>query len=63
MAFITLFSADGTVPFIWLYIGPDVLLPLTSAFAAIVGLLLMFWNKVVGVARTVWRAVFRRGAE
>ena len=31
-----------------LYIGPDVFLPLTSALAAIAGVLLMFWQRVVG---------------
>jgi hypothetical protein len=45
-----------------LYIGPDVFLPITSAIAAIVGVLLMFWNRLVGLAGKVWRAVFRKGA-
>ena len=31
-----------------LYIGPDVFLPITSALAAIAGVLLMFWQRVVG---------------
>jgi hypothetical protein len=32
-----------------LYIGPDVFLPLASALAAIAGVLLMFWQRVVSV--------------
>ena len=32
-----------------LYIGPDVFLPITSALAAIAGVLLMFWQRVVGL--------------
>jgi hypothetical protein len=32
-----------------LYIGPDVFLPITSALAAIAGVLLMFWQRVVGI--------------
>jgi len=38
------------------YIGPDVFLPLTSALAAIGGVLLMFWHKIAGfVARLFGR--------
>lgn len=31
-----------------MYIGPDALMPLASALAAIAGFLLMFWKRVVG---------------
>ena len=48
------------VPWVFLYIGPEVLLPITSALAAVAGLVLMFWNKVVGMTRGVWRKVFRQ---
>lgn len=30
-----------------LYIGPDVLMPVASAIAAVVGFLLMFWKRTV----------------
>lgn len=43
-----------------LYIGPDAFLPLTSALAALAGLALMFWNRVVGFARKLWLMVTRR---
>ena len=36
------------VPWALLYIGPEVLLPITSVLAGIAGLALMFWNRVVG---------------
>jgi len=32
-----------------LYGGPDQVMTVTSAFASIVGILLIFWNKVVAV--------------
>jgi len=37
------------MPWVWLYIGPDVFLPVASALAAIGGVLLMFWQKVVAI--------------
>jgi hypothetical protein len=43
-----------------LYVGPDLLLPLTSALAAIAGVLLMFWHRVVGIMRAGWRMLFQR---
>jgi hypothetical protein len=42
-------------PLILAYIGPDQFLPLTSILGAIAGLLLMFWNRVVGFAGRVFR--------
>jgi hypothetical protein len=40
-----------------LYIGPDVLMPVASAVAAIVGFLLMFWRRTVGFVKVVGRKV------
>lgn len=37
-----------------LYLGPEVLMPLASVFAAIGGALLMFWNKIVGGVRILF---------
>lgn len=34
-----------------MYIGPDVLMPVASAIAAVAGFLLMFWRRVVGSFR------------
>jgi hypothetical protein len=44
-------SASLGVPV--LYIGPDQVLPLTSFVGAAIGVVLMFWNRVVGVFRRV----------
>lgn len=33
------------------YIGPDTLMPLASAFAAIAGFVLMFWRRLVGAMK------------
>jgi hypothetical protein len=46
--------------FITLYIGPETMLPLVSALAAIGGVLLMFWQRFVGIVRRLWRVVLRR---
>jgi hypothetical protein len=42
------------------YVGPDQILPLTSFFGAVVGVLLMFWNRVVGLYVRVRRLWSRR---
>lgn len=47
-----------------LYIGPDVFLPITSALAALAGVLLMFWHRVVGiVGRLLGRTSKPRASE
>ena len=43
-----------------LYVGPDQMLPLTSALAAMVGVLLMFWQRVVHWARESWHRLTMR---
>jgi hypothetical protein len=35
------------------YIGPDALMPVASALAAIAGFFLMFWRRLVGAVRFV----------
>ena len=45
---------------VFLYITPDQVLPITSVLGAILGVLLMFWNKVLGVARRVWTLFSRK---
>lgn len=51
-------SLTGLLP---LYIGPDQMLPLTSALAATVGVLLMFWQRLVHWFRESWhRLTLRR---
>ena len=48
------------LPWVLLYIGPEAFLPLTSAIAAITGAVLIFWNRLAGLARKLWRMVTRR---
>ena len=57
------FASDvhqAVLPWVMLYIGPEAFLPLTSALAAIAGAVLIFWNRVVGIARKIWQVVTRR---
>ncbi|MGH7709686.1 MAG: hypothetical protein ACREOG_00285 [Gemmatimonadaceae bacterium] len=37
-----------------MYIGPDALMPVASFFAAVVGVLLMFWRRVWGAVRMLF---------
>ncbi|HEX5070059.1 MAG TPA: hypothetical protein VFV78_07570 [Vicinamibacterales bacterium] len=48
------------LPWAWLYVGPDVFLPITSALAAIAGVALIFWQRFVGLIRKIWSMVTRR---
>jgi len=48
------------LPFVILYIGPETMLPLVSALAAIGGVLLMFWHRFVGIVRKFWRLIVGR---
>ena len=42
-----------------MYIGPETLMPLASAAAAVVGVLLMFWRKTVAIVRMGFQKVAR----
>jgi hypothetical protein len=46
------------LPFV-LYIGPDVMMPLASAIAAIVGFLLMFWRRTIAALKRAGAAIAR----
>ena len=39
------------LPALLLYVGPDQILPLTSVLGGIVGVVLMFWHRLVGFAQ------------
>ena len=43
-----------------MYIGPETLMPLASAAAALFGMLLMFWHRVVGWVKAGARFVARK---
>jgi len=51
---------DQLLPFMLLYIGPDAFLPFVSALAAAGGVLLMFWQRFVGLIRKMWRLLTRK---
>ena len=51
---------QAVAPWVFLYIGPDAFLPVLSGLAAIAGVALMFWNRVVGFARKLVQIVTRR---
>jgi hypothetical protein len=44
-------APPSTAVFPVLYIGPDQVLPFTSFVGAAIGVVLMFWNRLVGVFR------------
>lgn len=44
-----------------LYLGPETLVPVASALAAVGGFLLMTWRRVVGVFRAGVRMITGRG--
>ncbi len=37
-----------------MYIGPDALMPVASFFAAVIGVVLMFWRKLWGAVRLLF---------
>ena len=46
---------------VFLYGGPDQIMTVTSGLASVLGILLIFWNKVVGIFFRLVR-VFRRSS-
>jgi hypothetical protein len=48
------------LPIMILYIGPETMLPLASALAAIAGVLLIFWQRFVGLLCKFWRLIVRK---
>ena len=43
-----------------LYAGPDQILPLLSIIGAIIGFLLMWWQRFTQLVRRAWQAAFKR---
>jgi len=56
------FSIDAVqyLPIVLLYIGPETMLPLVSALAAIGGILLIFWHRFIGTLRKLWRLIAKK---
>jgi hypothetical protein len=40
-----------------MYLGPETLMPIASALAALGGVLLLFWRRLIGVVRSVIQKV------
>jgi hypothetical protein len=51
---------DQLLPLVFLYIGPETILPLTSALAAIAGVLLIVWRQALALVRKIWRIFVRK---
>ena len=49
-------------PTVFLYLGPETLMPVASALAAIVGVVLLFWRAVVGRIGKVFRSTGKTGS-
>lgn len=49
----------ASAPVFVAYLGPNTVLPLASALAASIGIVLVFWRYIVGLVRKVFRAVFK----
>ena len=43
-----------------LYSGPDQILPLLSILGAIIGFLLMWWQRFTRLVRRAWQAAFKK---
>lgn len=53
----------ATIASLWAYIGPETALPLASALAAVVGVLLMFWNFIWRLLKKSFQLLFgKKGA-
>jgi hypothetical protein len=46
-----------------LYVGPDQVMPLASILATIMGFLLVFWNKLVGLVGKIFGPSPRKSQE
>lgn len=42
-----------------MYVGPETVVPLTSALAAVAGFLILFWRRVLAVVRSGFALVTR----
>lgn len=43
-----------------MYVGPETLMPLASAIAAVAGVVLMFWRRTVGIVRASFTFLSRK---
>ena len=57
---IELLRPEQVGPVVLLYVGPDQILPLASVLGAIVGIILICWRYVVGLAGRIRQFLARR---
>ena len=48
------------IPSVLLYVGPDQVLPLLSILGTIIGFLLIWWRRAIGLIRRGWRYFTRK---
>ena len=46
-----------------LYTGPDQVMPLLSILGAIIGFILLWWQRLIQLVRRAWQAAFKRSAK
>ena len=54
-------SQTGTghlIALLLFYAGPDQILPIVSVLGTIVGILLIWWHRFVGLIKKAWRSCF-----
>ncbi len=51
---------SGLIDVMRAYLGPETMMPIASALAAGVGFILIFWQKVTGVVRRMYRRLFSK---
>ena len=51
---------ERLLPLVVLYVGPETILPITSALAAIFGFVLIVWRQALALAGRVWRFFVRK---
>jgi len=53
-------NAPGLLGLILFYAGPDQILPLVSIIGTIIGVILIWWQRFVMLARKSWRFLARK---
>jgi hypothetical protein len=51
---------DPVLPSVIAYAGPDQILPIASILGAIIGFLLIVWQRVVAVVYRAWKFTMRK---
>ena len=57
---VPLLTSHKSLSIILLYAGPDQILPLVSVLGTILGVLLVFWQRFVGLVRRIYQFLMSR---